>query len=217
MYRSRVYSHRSLEFSDMFNLVWHVDWKLHCRFRRIGKLHRLGYNERRERQRGNRFLHRHSDDAYFESHAGRFRDRRHRLRGELCGYNMYSLIYAVWALRFSGMLDLRNGHTLWKLHGRVNCYSWHVYGDGYNGCRDGHDIGVVHRAFANPHFGSAIGCRWERGRRFWLELSGHHMFSVLFAVRPLQFVVMLNLCRRIEWRFHGCVRRVRNLHCHGYD
>jgi hypothetical protein len=43
------------------------------------------------------------------------------------------------------------------------------------------------------------------------------MFSVLFAVRPLHLVVMLNLGRRTEWRFHGCVRRVRNLHCDGYD
>jgi hypothetical protein len=43
------------------------------------------------------------------------------------------------------------------------------------------------------------------------------MFSILFAVRPLHLVVMLNLGGDTEWRFHGCVRRVRNLHCNGYD
>jgi hypothetical protein len=43
------------------------------------------------------------------------------------------------------------------------------------------------------------------------------MFSVLFAVRPLHLVVMLHYGRGIEWRFHGCVGRVRNLHCDGYD
>jgi hypothetical protein len=136
MHRPRLYSVRSLEFSDMLNLVWHVDWKFHGCIGRVRNLHCLGYDERRERLIGDGHLHCHSDDTYFESHPGRCRHRSHRLRGELCGDDVYSVIYADWALRFSGMLDLRNWHTLWKLHGRVNRDSWHVYGDGYNGCRD---------------------------------------------------------------------------------
>jgi hypothetical protein len=201
----------------MFNLVWNVDWKLHGCVGLVWNVHGVGYDERGERLIGDGYLHCHSDIAYFESHAGRFWDRRHRFRLELCGDDVYSLIFAVWALRFSDMLDLRNGHALWKLYCRVDCDSWHVYGYGYNGCRDRHNIGVVHRAFANPYFGSAVSCRWKRGRRFRLELSGHDMFSVVFAVRPLHHVVMFHHGRGIEWRFHGCVRGVRNLHCDCYD
>jgi hypothetical protein len=107
----------------MLNLVRHVDWKLHGCVRLVWNLYGVGYDECGERLIGDGYLHCHSDVAYFESHAGRFRDRRHGFWVELCGYDMYSLIFAVWALQFSGMLDLRNGHALWKLHGRLNCGS----------------------------------------------------------------------------------------------
>jgi hypothetical protein len=43
------------------------------------------------------------------------------------------------------------------------------------------------------------------------------MFSISFAVRPFHHIVMLHHGRLVERRFHDCVRRVRNLHCDGYD
>jgi hypothetical protein len=217
MHRSGVFSGRSFEFSDMFDFVRLVDWKLHGCVRLVGNLYGVGYDECGERLIGDGHLRCHSDDAYFESYAGCFRDRRYGFRVELCGDDVYSLVFAGWALQFSGMLDLRNGYALWKLHGRVNCGSWHLYGYGYNGRCDRHNNGVVHRAFANPYIGSVLSCCWERGRSFRLGLSGHDMFSVSFAVRPLHNIVMFHLGWHVEWRFHGCVRRVRNVHRDGYD
>jgi hypothetical protein len=107
----------------------------------------------------------------------------------------------------------------WKLHSCFGRVCRRLYGNGYDGFGGRDRDGDVHCHITRRGyvcFDSSIRCCWDGCLSYWPELCWHNVQSIVFSLRPIHFIVMLDLRWGVVSRLPSSFRHVWQLYRDGY-